>query len=68
MQRIHRLQAIGREVELTIWDSPSGSYTIPLEDWQVDAIQQVLGLRTDFDNGAVVAFTRAEVEKHMRNS
>lgn len=57
---------IGSNIELTVWDSPMGTYTIPLEDWQIDAIQQILGLYTDFDDGSTMAFSQNEVEKRLK--
>ena len=56
---------IGREVELTVWESPIGNYSIDLEDWQVEAIQQILGLWTDFEENTTSAFARHEVEKRL---
>lgn len=39
---------LGKDVELLIWrDENDNQYTIPLEDWQVYAVQQVLGLYVD---------------------
>ncbi len=42
-----------------------GNYSFGLEDWQVYAIQQVLGLLTDFENGTTTSFTRETVEKRL---
>ena len=57
---------IGSNVELTVWESPMGNYTIGLDDWQVEAIQQILGLWTDFSDGTISAFAPHEVEKRMK--
>lgn len=43
-----------------------GNYSIGLEDWQVEAIQQILGLWTDFDDGTTSAFAQHEVEKRLK--
>lgn len=56
---------IGREVELIVWESPIGNYSIDLDDWQVYAIQQILGLHTDFKDGTTWAFSRHDVEKRL---
>lgn len=56
---------IGHNVELTIWDSPIGNYNIELQDWQVYALQQILGLYTDFNDGSIRAFSKSVVEKRL---
>lgn len=70
MPKTKGIPPIGREVELIVWESPIGNYSIDLEDWQVEAIQQILGLRTNFDDWdgnsfTTTAFARHEVEKRL---
>lgn len=64
------IPSLGKNIELIIWDSPIGNYSVSLEDWQVEAIQQVTGLRADFnqyDNSAdIIGFAREEVEKRVQ--
>ena len=57
---------LGNDIELIIWDSPMGNYSIGLDDWQVEAIQQILGLWTDYDDGTTSAFSQTEVEKRLK--
>lgn len=68
--RTKPIPPLGENIELTIWDSPIGNYSIDLEDWQVEAIQQVTGLRAEFnqyDNSAdIIGFAREEVEKRVQ--
>lgn len=64
------IPSLGKNIELTIWDSPIGNYSFELEDWQVEAIQQVTGLRAEFNqynNSAdIIGFAREEVEKRVQ--
>ena len=64
------IPTLGKNIELTIWNSPIGNYSFSLEDWQVEAIQQVTGLRAEYnqyDNSAnIIGFAREEVEKRVR--
>lgn len=55
---------MGNGIELTVWESPFGNYAFELEDWQVDAIQQVLGIYLN-SNGDIVYLPKAEVEKRI---
>ena len=64
------IPSLGRNIELFIWDSPIGNYSIDLEEWQVEAIQQVTGLRAEFNqynNSAdIIGFAKEEVEKRIQ--
>ena len=55
---------MGNGIELTVWESPFGNYAFELEDWQVDAIQQVLGIYLN-SNGDIVYLPKTEVEKRI---
>lgn len=63
---------LGSQIELIVWKSPIGNYSIDLEDWQVEAMQQILGLRAEFsedENGYfanIIGFAREEVEKRIQ--
>jgi len=57
---------LGKDIELLIWrDENDNQYTIPLEDWQVYAIQQVLGLYVDREE-YIHYFSRAEVGHRIK--
>ena len=58
------LPPLGNGIELTVWESPFGNYAFELEDWQVDAIQQVLGIYLN-SNGDIVYLSEAEVKKRI---
>lgn len=58
------LPPLGNGIELTVWESPFGNYAFELEDWQVDAIQQVLGIYLN-SNGDIVHLSEAEVKKRI---
>lgn len=60
------IPSLGSGIELVVWESPIGNYSIELEDWQVEAIQQVLGLRYDFDTSIATFFAPHEVEKRVK--
>lgn len=55
---------MGNGIELTVWESPFGNYAFELEDWQVDAIQQVLGIYLN-SNGDIVYLSEDEVKKRI---
>ena len=57
---------LGTDAELLVYDDYNNSRLIPLEDWQLAVIQQVLGIYCDED-GNLVQFTKESVQRRIKN-
>lgn len=63
--KTRELIPLGNEVELTIYDDYTGeSFSFPLEIWQIEAIQQLLGLEVR-EPGRITMFGEKTVKERM---
>ena len=60
------LSPLGKDAELLVYDDYDNSRLIPLENWQLTVIQQVLGIYCDED-GNLVHFTKESVQRLIKN-